>query len=94
MSNIDLRNCKPGQKLRSSQGWILTYVKPLEGGNYYDHEVQYHDGSYGTRIHDGHVYRNPDKRLPEDHDIVEILPLDSTEEHPLDNRVFSVPCVM
>lgn len=93
-NNIDLRNCVPGQKLRSSQGWILTYVKPLEADNYYDHLVRYPNGSGGTRIHDGHVYRNPDKRLPEDHDIVEILPIDSTEEHPLDNRVFSVPCVM
>ena len=76
MSNdtIDLRNCKPGQPLRSKHGMILTYVKPLDKGDYYDHEVKYPDGSRGTRIHDGHVYRNPDKRLPEDHDIVEILP--------------------
>jgi hypothetical protein len=78
MSNtIDLRNCVKGQKLRSSQGAILTYSKPLEEGNFYDHEVIYPDGSFGTRIHDGHVYRNPDKRIPEDHDIVEILPIDA-----------------
>lgn len=77
MSNIDLRTCVHGQKLRSSHGWILTYEGPLEPGNYYDHKVRYPDGTYGTRIHDGHVYRKPEKRLPEDHDIVEILPIDS-----------------
>ena len=76
MSNIDLRNCVPGQKLRSKHGLILTYVKPLEAGNYYDHEVEYPNGSFGTRIHDGHVCRNPEKRLEADHDIVEILPID------------------
>jgi len=70
---IDLRNCKPGDKLRSSQGEILTYVRPLPEDDYYDHEVQYANGSKGTRIHDGHVYRNPSRRLPEDHDIVEII---------------------
>lgn len=73
MSNIDLRICKQGQKLRSTHGMILTYVRPLEESNYYHHEVQYPCGAMGTRIHDGHVYKNPDKRLPEDHDIVEIL---------------------
>jgi hypothetical protein len=78
---IDLRTCRPGQKLRSKHGLILTYVGPTPDGNYYDHVVKYPDDGYGgdclgTRIHDGHVYRNPDKRLPEDHDIVEILPFE------------------
>lgn len=73
MSNIDLRICKPGQKLRSKHGMILTYVRPLEESNYYQHEVQYPSGAMGTRTHDGYVYKNPDKRLPQDHDIVEIL---------------------
>jgi hypothetical protein len=71
---IDLRNCRAGQKLISKHGVILTYVGPTKEGNYYDHIVKYPDGSLGSRIHDGHVYRNEDKRLPEDHDIVEILP--------------------
>ena len=70
---VDLRNCKPGDKLKSKHGLILTYIRPLPEEYYYDHVVEYPNGSKGTRIHDGHVYRNPDKRLPEDHDIVEIL---------------------
>ncbi len=73
MNVIDLNNCKPGQKLKSKHGMILTYVGPTEKGNYYDHYVQYPNGSRGTRCNDGFVYRNPGSRLPEDHDIVEIL---------------------
>jgi hypothetical protein len=77
LTPVDLRKCKPGQKLRDSWGWILTYIKPLDASKeYYDHEIRYPDGSCGTRIHSGHVYRNPNKRMTEDHDIVEILPLD------------------
>ena len=69
---IDLRTCKPGDKLRSSHGSILTYVGPTEEGHEYDHYVQYRDGSLGTRTHDGHVFR--EKRMPEyDQDIVKIL---------------------
>ena len=77
MTTINLSKCVPGHKLRSTQGVILTYVRPLNPSkDYYDHEVKYPDGSFGTRINDGHVYKNPTKRLPEDHDIIEILPLD------------------
>ena len=69
---VDLRTCKPGDKLRSTHGMILTYVGPIPKNDYMDHEVRYPDGSHGTRTHDGFVYRY--KRLPEDHDIAEILP--------------------
>ena len=68
---VDLRDCKPGDKLLSKHGLILTYVGPLPEGNYYDHEVRYPDGSYGNRIHNGVVSRN--RPLDTDHDIVEIL---------------------
>ena len=72
MANVDLRNCKEGDKLLSRHGLVLTYLRPTEEGHYYDHWVQYPDGSLGTRIHDGHVFRK--NRLPEyDHDIVQIL---------------------
>jgi len=70
---VDLNTCKPGDKLLSSQGEILTYIQRLPEGNYYDHEVEYASGSRGTRINDGHVFRNESKRLPIDHDIVKIL---------------------
>lgn len=70
---IDLRECKRGDKLRSVHGEILTYIGPLPEDDYYDHRVQYSNGSYGSRIHDGHVYRNPKSRMECDHDIVEII---------------------
>ena len=70
---VDLRECKAGDKLISSHGMTLTYVKRIENG-FYDHEVQYPDGSVGTRTNDGHVFRK--NRIPEtDHDIVEIIPV-------------------
>ena len=68
---VDLSTCKPGDKLLSKHGIVLTYVRPTPEG-YYDHEVTYPDGSRGTRMNDGRVYKH--KSLPEDHDIVEILP--------------------
>jgi hypothetical protein len=73
---IDLSMCKPGQKLKSKHGMILTYVRPLNPANDYNHEIMYPNKSIGTRTNDGFVYMNPNKRIPEDEDIVEILPLD------------------
>lgn len=73
---VDLRNCKPGDKLVSKHGLVLEYVRPLPEGDYMDHEVRYPDeapykGSKGTRTHEGYVMRR--KRLEEDHDIVRIV---------------------
>ena len=68
---VDLRNCKKGDKLVSKHGLILTYVKPLSESDYMDHEVKYPNGSYGSRTHDGFVFRI--NRLPKDHDIIEII---------------------
>ena len=69
---VDLRTCKPGDKLISKHGMELIYMRPLPDGTYMDHEVKYPDGSLGTRTHDGFVFRK--KRLDTDHDIVEIVP--------------------
>jgi len=71
--SIDLNTCKPGDKLLSKHGMILTYVEKHSGvcSKDFPHEVMYPDGSNGTRTDDGHVFNI--KRLPEDHDIVEIL---------------------
>lgn len=71
--SVDLRTCKAGDKLISKHGMVLTYVKPMPCGSYYDHMVLYPNGSHETRTHDGHVFRNPSRRLPEDHDIVKII---------------------
>lgn len=80
---VDLRNCKPGDRLRGRQGSILTYVgtTPQGGLTYLSHVVKYvtrPDGtpyphhSYGTRTDDGYVYML--SRMPEvDEDIVEVL---------------------
>jgi hypothetical protein len=75
--SVDLRTCKKGDKLISKHGMTLTYVGTLPEGSYMDHEVQYPkcsqfpEGSYGSRTHDGFVYRR--NRLETDHDIVEIV---------------------
>lgn len=73
MDTIDLNTCIAGQKLRSKHGLILTYVRKLPAGSFYEHEVKYPDGSLGTRMSDGFVFKRPGARMPEDHDIVEIL---------------------
>lgn len=80
---VDLRTCKPGDRLRSSHGVILEYVSttPWNFYTYLDHVVKYlydakgnpyQEDSYGTRTHDGYVFAK--KRIPEiDEDIVEII---------------------
>ena len=69
---VDLNTCKPGDKLLSSHGLELTYIKKLTEDNYYDHLVRYPNGSEGTRTNDGYVFRT--NRKPEiDHDIVKII---------------------
>lgn len=70
---IDLRTCKPGQKLRSCHGLILTYVR-FDDKMPFCHIVMYPDGGYGSRSHDGQTYIN--NKMETDHDIVEILPVD------------------
>jgi hypothetical protein len=72
---IDLSTCVEGQKLLSSQGMILTYLRPLPNRDYYDHVVTYVDGGTGTRTNDGFVYRN-NRMEKYDHDIVEILEME------------------
>lgn len=89
---VDLRKCKKGDILISSQGSKLEYIQPTPMGyiRYLDHVVRYiedKDGKpynekcYGTRTNDGFVFLK--NRVPEtDHDIVEIIqnPLNSKEE--------------
>lgn len=80
---VDLSTCVPGQRLISSHDIILTYVGRIpETDNCYKcgyvHVVRYPNGNCGTRTNDGYVYATPSKRLPEDHDIVEIMNHDDT----------------
>lgn len=75
-THVDLRNCIKGDKLISKHGKSFTYVGKLEAGNYYDHEISDDEtGGRCTRTHNGQVFRN--KRLPEDHDIVEIKKIET-----------------
>lgn len=73
---VDLNKCKKGDKLLSKHGTILTYVMKLDPRYYYSHVVRYPNGSSGTRIDDGHVYKNPKQRLDSDEDIVLVFNVD------------------
>lgn len=77
--NVDLRNAKPGDKLKSCHGEIMTYVSH-EPKTYYPHKIKYANGSPGERTDSGHVMHNLSARLPTDHDIVEIIPQDTQDE--------------
>jgi len=70
---VDLRICEKGDILITVHGLMLKYVGPLPEENYFDHEVEYPEENvgYGTRTHEGYVFRK--KRLPEDQDIAKII---------------------
>lgn len=80
---VDLRNCKAGDLLLTSQGSILEYISPTpyKHYTYLDHVVRYvknkdgekySEGNYGTRTHDGFVFAK--NRKPEtDHDAIKIF---------------------
>ena len=68
---IDLRNCKPGDKLISKHGKMLTYVA-YYSGSHWPHYVRYDDsGKIGSRTDEGYFFS--DNRSYCDDDIVEIL---------------------
>jgi hypothetical protein len=71
LGGVDLRNCEPGDMLVTRSGKVVTYVRSLPETDYMDHEIQYPNGAYGSRTHDGYVYRK--KRLDTDEDIIAIL---------------------
>jgi hypothetical protein len=74
MTTINLSKCVPGQKLRSTRGDIMTYVRRLNPAkDYYDHEVKCSKGYLYTVTNDGYEYRNPKMRLVDDNNIIEIL---------------------
>lgn len=67
---IDLNDCKPGDKLKTKHGKIVTYIRKVEGAHY-PHDVEYDNGATGSRTDDGHVFHH--HRLSEDEDIIEII---------------------
>ena len=50
---IDLRFCKEGDILITSQGLKMKYLEPTLKGHFYDHHVQYLDGKYKSNQGDG-----------------------------------------
>jgi hypothetical protein len=77
---IDLRECVEGDILISVHGHKLKYIRPTINSEYLDHLVQYleddkgvpyNENNFGTRTHDGYVFKF--KRLDTDHDIVQII---------------------
>ena len=82
MNNVNLNKCIVGDILISKHGIHLKYCGLCEyewAGDWYPHKVQYPDGSYGTRTDDGHVYKKPKNRMPEDHDIVNVISRNNDE---------------
>ena len=69
LGKIDLRDCKPGDILITRNGRTAEYVGPSDG--HYDHEIKFEKDSYGTRTHDGYVFRN--NRRDDDDDIIQVL---------------------
>ena len=69
LGKVDLRDCKPGDILVTRSGKTAEYVGPSEG--HYDHEIKFEKNSYGTRTHDGYVFRK--NRRDDDEDIIKVL---------------------
>ena len=69
LGKVDLRNCKPGDILVTRSGKTAEYVGPSEG--HYDHEIKFEKDSYGTRTHDGYVFRK--NRRDDDEDIIKVM---------------------
>ena len=86
VEQIDLRKCKPGDKLRirireeykkATVPWhnpitdVVTYIGPCEANCYFDHYIEYSNGSKGTRTHDGKTFKK--NTSVNDPDVIEIL---------------------
>lgn len=82
MKEIDLRICREGDILISSQGAILEYISPTpwQGHTYLDHVVRFIEDQYGrkfdkgnyvTRTNDGFAFAFA-RSEKTDHDIVKI----------------------
>jgi hypothetical protein len=84
--SIDLKKCKVGDKLRIRIAGeigaelndritdIVTYIGLVGNqgfGLLFPHQIEYSDGSHGTRTDDGSVYIKT--KRPDDLDVLEVL---------------------
>ena len=53
---LDLRNCKPGDKLRRRDGGEATYVRCLTGQPSFEHMVEWRCGAQDYMMHDGRTW--------------------------------------
>lgn len=71
---VDLNTCDKDDILIMRDGKITFYNKKLNPkADYYDHEVKYPSGGFGTRLNNGDTFTN---HKFEHNDIVDILYLD------------------
>lgn len=75
---VNLNNAKVGDLLISQHGMKLRYLKPIQGNEPYNHHVVYPCGSGGTRADNGKVFLK--KPLPDDHNIIQIIPLKDADD--------------
>jgi len=73
---FNMKQCKPGDKLFTKHGLIVTYVvyNPLE---HFPHQIEYPNGAYGSRTDEGYVYNN--NRLEDDEDIIGFVEVKTDE---------------
>jgi hypothetical protein len=69
-ATVDLRNCKPGDKLLTKHGMVLTYVGVQNCGPF-PHEIEYPNGGHGSRTDEGFTFRN--MRRETDQDVIAVL---------------------
>ena len=69
---VDLRKCKPGQRLLTKNGLVVKYVNCIKDFHF-PHQIEYENGGVGSRTDEGWVLRNAP--LPSDEDIIYIFPM-------------------
>lgn len=71
LAPINLNDCKPGDTLVSKHGKKFVYLN-RNGSLSFPHIIMSENGGLCSRIDDGHVFGK--RRLPEDDDIVLVIP--------------------
>lgn len=67
-TEFNMNQCKPGDRLISCHGMILTYEGINERSTPFRHVVKYPNGGHGTRADNGETYLH--NKMAIDHDII------------------------